>query len=599
MTQILAQDDVANSPGVPSNLPASPAYSEDVRIGTAELWGLVWRNRFYVFLTIAALVGITALALTRAPKEYVAQATIVLHDTAMEFDPRNAQLELNQITASRFLSEIDVIRSTEFAELAAVHVGAALGGITSIEEDPAALRATYAPVGDPNSRAIEIHARHTDAATTAAIANGVAEAYIARSLEMQQSSVEAALEHFSARRTALGAEIRARQAELASFINEEGLTDRGRPGALHADLAKANSTLALLTDATSDTDLRLREELTDQRDAIEAELLALTAASLRRQSMTRHITTLEDLESETIEQVSTLQNQLVLAEPNADQVTLATIPSEASFPNWNTSLSGAAVGGLVLGFILSLMRESLDSRIRRSPASERALGVPVFGRIPRLPRRYSKAPAGLVNRLAMPGDRFVRAFRTVSTSLNRQAEAKGGSIVMIASERPRDGRSTVALGLAGAAAGEGERALLIDLSGGRDGLARQLGAEPSAKSFAALLENPFDLRREIHAVGGGHLSVLAPAVEQGVSLRIGASPEQEDTLKYLRKSFDLIVIDPPSMQASDTACRAGIIADVVAVLGRYDVSVPEHIQAATSRLRLCGIDPAGVVLNDA
>jgi len=274
--------------------------------------------------------------------------------------------------------------------------------------------------------------------------------------------------------------------------------------------------------------------------------------------------------------------------------------------------------GLVLGLVLAatgvLLRETLNTSIRRRSDVESALHIPSLAVIPRLVSTQVNTRAPLTRTHAngskngrrlfdpLPTARdapsFVaEAYRTLRTNL---LFATGGPTIrtlVVTSAAPGEGKTITAANLAVTLAREGKQILLVDGDLRRARLHRLFGVSQSPGLTDFLTSD-------------GSVPVLVmPTAVKGLFVlphgRSHANPAAlltSDALRRLLDSmvahFDLIVVDtPPVLAAADSLIVAAMADAVVFVVraGRTDRSVAAD---ALSQLTAVGAQVIGAVLND-
>lgn len=178
----------------------------------------------------------------------------------------------------------------------------------------------------------------------------------------------------------------------------------------------------------------------------------------------------------TVSRINQLETARELAEP-VEIARPAEAPGSPSTPRTRRNTALGLVVGLAFGLIAAFLRESLDRRLRVSDDVRDAMQLPVVGRIP-------DAALGDVafvgNGDASPESQAdLEAFRVLRTNLDFLRRGDPLRSVLITSGLPDEGKSTVSVALASAAAVGGKRTLLVECDLRRPVLAERLGLEES------------------------------------------------------------------------------------------------------------------------
>jgi succinoglycan biosynthesis transport protein ExoP len=318
----------------------------------------------------------------------------------------------------------------------------------------------------------------------------------------------------------------------------------------------------------------------------------------------------------------------------------AVAPSKPVRPRAMLDLAAALVLGTVVGLLLAVAREHLDSTVRTREQLQTITEVPVLGLIPRITVR-SMDPA--VKRLAIHLKRKVRRERApvplvglqppsrksdlsrsaaaIKRALETDVDSRSGIIeafgqlqtniqyarpdrlvksIVVTSALPGEGKTTTAVNLALTLAQHGTSVLLIDADL-RCGSVASAFDIVSAPGLSELLEGKAQLEGVLHRleVGGmGKLSVipsgLVPANPGGVLL----SNEMRELLEEAERDYDIIIIDsPPLNVVADAAILSGVTQGVVLV-ARSGVTAKAAISYAAEQLRLVRAPLFGTILND-
>jgi Mrp family chromosome partitioning ATPase/capsular polysaccharide biosynthesis protein len=275
-----------------------------------------------------------------------------------------------------------------------------------------------------------------------------------------------------------------------------------------------------------------------------------------------------------------------------------------------TSLLFAGMAGIVLGILLAVAREALDSRIRGRRDAEVWFGAPVLGALPkglnrRPPPGVGAAPGGKEDRRAGALD-LLRA----RLQFTQRGNGVGGSVILVTSAASNSGKAAVTANLAASLARAGERVVCVDANLRRPSLHRYLGLPSQEPGLVDVLESGFDLDDALVRIE------LAPPSENGARptgergrldvLRAGSPPSRADLLtpeavdgllERLRDRADYVVFDSPTLLVSDFFPLA-VKSDNVLLVARRGRTTKAQAEAARETLARLGVESVGVVLTD-
>jgi capsular exopolysaccharide synthesis family protein len=242
-------------------------------------------------------------------------------------------------------------------------------------------------------------------------------------------------------------------------------------------------------------------------------------------------------------------------------VSPATPPSDPSFPNTRLILGLATIAALGMGVGLAFLYENYIGGFVSEQQLEAVLGAPVVTGIPR--QRPMKRPDGTpVSSLAdamldSPLSIFAESIRRIRVRIDlatrnlRQAEPQNrerGSVVMVTSTAPGEGKTTISLSLARAYALSGRTTLLIDCDLRKPSVHRHLtlhssaglvdylasdAANPELASFT--VEDPFS---SVQVALGGRRSDIATD-------QLIANNTFSRLLEAAVTVFDIVILDTP------------------------------------------------------
>jgi succinoglycan biosynthesis transport protein ExoP len=305
----------------------------------------------------------------------------------------------------------------------------------------------------------------------------------------------------------------------------------------------------------------------------------------------------------------------VLAELQSGTVQVAqaaTAPTSPSSPKVSRNTVLGSVLGLLLGLSIAFLLERFDRRIRKTQDLEAIYRLPLLGVVP---ESRALARAGRRNIRRRGGARAVlpaseaEAFQLIRAHLRYfNGDRELGSL-LVASPGSGDGKTTIAVHLAAAAARVGSTVLLCEADLRDPTLAQRLDIQ-SEPGVADVLSGSLslwtatqsvDLDQSSGVVGQGPaLDVLVaggpPPPNPGMLIE---SDAMEAALEQARSTYDLIVIDTPPLTAVSDAFPLLRKVDGVIIVGRIgrnrrDVAERLHHTLAGAGAPLLGVIANGV-----
>ncbi|MBU6229131.1 MAG: AAA family ATPase [Cyanobacteria bacterium REEB459] len=163
---------------------------------------------------------------------------------------------------------------------------------------------------------------------------------------------------------------------------------------------------------------------------------------------------------------------------------------------------------------------------------------------------------------------FVSSFNNLYTGLRLSPTGDNIKSVAVGSPCPDDGKSTVALNLANAAAMANQRVLLVDANF-QDPQIHHLTSLSNTRGLSDVLAGNTTLEEAISAVkGSSNLYVLTAGQSLAGSAKLLASAHMRELAEQLKGSFDLVIYDSPSFEeSSDIGFIASYASSMVLVVG--------------------------------
>lgn len=282
--------------------------------------------------------------------------------------------------------------------------------------------------------------------------------------------------------------------------------------------------------------------------------------------------------------------------------------------------------GLLLGAATALLLDKSGGVIYSDEEIRRTTRLPVLGRIPRrevIPmsleqsrmaeslqevgaEEHSRSNGGRVSalvrdrengRLAYGDDPFSESFRSLYTNLRLINSEKPVRSVAVSSAMPSEGKSTVALHLAQAAAAMGQRVLLVDADLRNPqvhdylGISNEIGLTNlfSGESNPALIQK-FSPEPNLYVIAAGS-APFEPA-------RLFSSRSMKRFTEKVRKTFDLVIYDTPPLLGQSDAYIVANHADGLLLVTQPGKIKQPLLDRAMEQLQLADIEVLGLVTRE-
>lgn len=315
----------------------------------------------------------------------------------------------------------------------------------------------------------------------------------------------------------------------------------------------------------------------------------------------------------------TLQVEAAQKEIPWQLITPAERPNQPKDSKERNLILGALVG-LLLGIGAALLSDRFDHRLRSLSELKKISKLPILGTIPHEANPLARGAVPQIlktlqsNRSAYDAgqySKFTESFRSLYTNLCLQNLDHPIRSLVISSPTPGDGKTTVALYLAQAAAAMGGRVLLVDADLRNPQIAERLDIESDRGLIEIVLQslNPQDVIQRLEtanvSAGSSRDRPIEPAtfsVLPGGNLaidptRLLSSQKMQRLVDYFKGRYDLVIFDaPPLLSFADSSLLAGHTDGMIVVtgLGKTDQA---DLRQMLDTLQTARISVLGLVAN--
>jgi polysaccharide biosynthesis transport protein len=279
-----------------------------------------------------------------------------------------------------------------------------------------------------------------------------------------------------------------------------------------------------------------------------------------------------------------------LLDPKLTQVTEPTTVSA----NAKKNLALGGMLGLLLGVGAALVVDKLSNVFYSSKDLKDAIRLPLLGVVPFRKELGTLVAQDLQN--ASPTS-FFEVFRSLYTNILLLGSDSPIRSLVISSAGQGDGKSTVAIQLAQAAAAMGQRVLLVDANLRCPTLHNRVGLM-NIQGLTDVISQDLDWNNVIERSPlEDNLYVMSAGPIPPDSVRLLASQKMHDLMDEMQSTFDLVIYDtPPIVGFADAYLLAantnGMV--LVAGLGKRKRTV---LQQALEDLQVSGTPILGMVAN--
>jgi capsular exopolysaccharide synthesis family protein len=254
----------------------------------------------------------------------------------------------------------------------------------------------------------------------------------------------------------------------------------------------------------------------------------------------------------------------------------------------------AAALGLLLGAIMAILLERIDSTLKTAADVEEKLGLPTVAILPLL----ADTPGRSAGRhyLDEPHSVFSEAIRTARTSVLLSAIDEPSKILLITSSVPSEGKSSFAINLALAHA-QAKKVLLIEADLRRPSVVEHLGLDPGKPGLTDLFAGTATFLQCLQRVEGSSLYVLPSGPSPANPLELISSERFKVMLDRVAAACDIVIIDSPPVHLVSDAVVLSTMANGVLFVVKANTTPVQVARRVIRTLQSAGGNVMGVAIN--
>ncbi len=343
------------------------------------------------------------------------------------------------------------------------------------------------------------------------------------------------------------------------------------------------------------------KQIEEQIAELQTTVRKRSLAEIRLRELERDLLADQKLHDLVVARLGGLDPFAEVSKPSARVVSIAEVPTGPSFPQRERVLMGGIVGSAVLAIILAVMFEASDNRVRSAQRIIQLVQLPNLGNIPGGNGAWFRRPMHVLRQLmARPHSISAEAFRSLYLACRGQLTLNK-TVLLITAPLPRDGTTSVALGLAFCAARDGVKTLYVDLDLQPSHVPVGGLVDASANKAETSVENSGSAICGIRPVPSlDRLDILTSAAlrERRQPGSVLGSGEIKRLLDNLRALYDLVIVDTAPVLIVEDANWLSPYVDATLLVVRFGQTTEQELIGAVDRLRMNRASLLGTVLNN-
>jgi len=315
-----------------------------------------------------------------------------------------------------------------------------------------------------------------------------------------------------------------------------------------------------------------------------------------------------------LEKRESLQIETAQKELPWQLITAPQLPRAPISANVTRNLILGAIAGILAGMGAALLVEKLDNVFHSPEDLQEATKLPLLGIIPFHKHLQAMAPVGEANfeANAEGGNLvfrninkaqsesyfpFLEAFRALHTNIGFLSSDTPIHSLVISSAIHADGKSTVSVNLAQAAAAMGRRVLLVDADLRRPQVHTRLGFRNEQGLSNVISTNLPVLEAIQQSPLWETLFVLTSGQIPPDPTKLLSSKKMQNIMELLRQNFDLVIYDTPPLLGLADSCLLANLTDGIVLVARMGKTDRSILMQALNRLRISRSTVLGTVCN--
>ena len=627
-----------------ANVHALPTarHADDDEIDLGEIFALFWRRKWLIILIVLASIIAGIFYVQSLPRLYQAEAKLILESqdqNAAGFDTivpgisdddaeMNSQIEVikSRNLVGQVVDKLLLIEDKEYntnlreptliregIKWVRTQIGASAGSSPSDDREVAIDRLTSNLKVSviPKTHVFRISLETWDARKSVRIVNALSQAFVDDQITAKKESNKKAAGWLGQKVTVLAENLSQTEAKAAGFRTQ---TERV---VTEADVARSNGNLknarGRLNSFRSSLEASGSAIPVTDRDRAQFNSLMLDIAELEAivEKQTNDLLTIRQLDREAkaagtiyehfAQRLNEIQVQEGLQESDVRLLSAAVPRFNPTKPRKTITVAIFAILGLILSLGYILLRKLMDRSFSDPAELQKAFGIPVIGAIPRAATKNRKAL--LTYAIKRPSSAIMEAIRDLRTSLlasevrgSRQAEGGTGTVLVLTSSIPAEGKTTSSVLLALNSAALDKKVLLIECDLRRSTFRTYFGPRMELGLLHAI-ENKHDWESAVWKESKTNMDIIFGGTSKGRNAAdIFASEDFSDFIDQAKQQYDLVVLDsPPVLPVPDARLIAKLSDKILYVV--HAASTPASTVAAGLRLfENMGVKPDGLVM---
>jgi len=262
----------------------------------------------------------------------------------------------------------------------------------------------------------------------------------------------------------------------------------------------------------------------------------------------------------------------------------AYIPRKPIKPRTLILLITAFVVGFILAVFISLLRALLIDKVATHKEVKLMTKLPIYGVIP------------LYENAMFSTSRLKEAYHQLATNLQFSKHKDVGSLILVSSNRAREGKTSTTVSLAGVFQNSGYKTIVIDLNMRKPELHSHFGIDQQYSGISTYLSQRDNIGDIIFSTNYPTLDIIPAGPVPPNPSELILSPRLNDLFEILKHKYDYIFIDTASYSEALETLYLMKFTTMNLIVVREKVSKKSTITELETIIQEKGIQNVGLVL---
>lgn len=291
--------------------------------------------------------------------------------------------------------------------------------------------------------------------------------------------------------------------------------------------------------------------------------------------------------------------RFVIGDTKFNMINVPTVPTEPyNQPNYTRKVVKGALFGGAAGVFLIALYAFFRKTVQTPDELKNVMNLSCVGNIPQIKSKARKKAKNQVLSIFNQdlSQRFKENVLSIELKAEREMEEKGGKILLVTSTISGEGKSTLALNMAYAAATHGKKVLFID-GDLRKQIDRKKLTEKEGQGLFGVIKGKVSLEQAVEMDPRSGIYFLCGNLPVRNVPGVLNHPRFQEILSQVRKENDLIILDAPPAEMFEDASLMAEYADGILYVIRHDFVQKRRILDSLAGLEESGCPILGYAFN--